>query len=574
MSIRATDKRGYYGVSNKTIVVDFGPPESPIVTFPADKMVISESEDEDADRAGVQLSVKGNAEPESLVKIAVTGGLTYEGVTAVSGKFVVDGVTIREHGVNTITITATDVADNQSAPTTLTIIKNDSPTIRFRSPRLGGGLNHVAIIRWDIADSDGDTTTAPTLSYRDGTNGPFVIIKKSIQGNTYDWDVSKLREGSGYQLKLETTDGVSPGVKIIGTTIDNTPPSVAPIKLPNTAFRESFTLNFVSEVSDTLSGIEYVEYAIQKERGAFSSALDDAKGVDGSWYTALITRGYLTKKAQATIKHPLQLTDGTYIVSVRSVDAAGNVSPVVTTKITIDTTPPHIGSFALSRGELVFYPRPSLSEPTGTSRFFIAEGDKLHIKLSLENDTQSATLYRSFSSATETPTSVSSNDDETMALVRETRSGLWEADGILSGIGLSELSVVAVDRLGNSSEKTPLGLLDIIESGRVTDEENHALSGARILVQAFNPDSGVFVDWDAAQFGLRATEETDANGHFSLLLPQGTYRLNVQKSGYGQLQSPVFEVVNPEYITPVFQMKTRVGLIGEIENILERISFF
>jgi len=118
---------------------------------------------------------------------------------------------------------------------------------------------------------------------------------------------------------------------------------------------------------DNASGIAHVEYSIDLE----------------NWFKASITTGYSGKKAAYRVRHPFELQDGEYNLSLRATDAAGNVSEITDPqRIVIDTIPPRIGGYTISYGDFILIPQGQSLE--------ISQNTEVKFTISLERDAKSA----------------------------------------------------------------------------------------------------------------------------------------------------------------------------------------
>ena len=549
VEVRATDERGYHGISTKVVIVDFGPPQKPQVTYPLLSAVIANTDDEDKERAGVQFTVRGKSEPHSIVEISVLGGIAAQGQTATSGEFVLPGVTLRNHGENALAVTATDIAGNTSSPHSLKIAYNNPPTIRFRTPRAGRGLNNLATVRFEVSDIDGDAVLPVTLSWRLGNSGPYQKLATNVKNDSVAWDVSKMTESKNYELKIDASDGTSVSALSQKFTIDNTPPNISLIPLPHTGMRKEFVLIMEGDASDELSGVEYVEYSINGKE----------------WYKGVITKGYLGKDAHFRVKHPFVLVDGKYTLQFRAVDGAGIVSLPRTQQLVVDTIPPHIGSFTLGAGTTLLSPTLSVNTKAGLPKFQSIAGESLLFGLSLEEDTASATLQ--ILKMTE-----SSEGGIYIPLTQDARTRLWFATIPIATAGEVLFRVSATDRLGNMTDGVEIGIVDVRVRGAVRDIGGAPIEGASVSVQVFNEDKQEFTPWNGKPYGLWDKKETNASGAYAILLPSGTYRLLVQKVGFERVRSSDFTIDVPQFVSPDFTLRPREGIRGMLENVIDFLS--
>ncbi|MFA4890605.1 MAG: Ig-like domain-containing protein [Candidatus Paceibacterota bacterium] len=522
---RAKDSRGFYGRAAKTVIVDFGPPAKPVVSSPKSLALITDKDDEDSGLAGIQFTVSGTAEPKSEVSV-VLGDAIFKATTNSEGAFAVHGVTLKQRNKNDFVVFATDKARNKSSEVNASVVYNNPPIVKFINPRQNRGLHGVADVQWGIEDIDSDSVAGVILSYRRG-NGSFSVLTKSASQNSFKWDVSDFQEGSGYQLKIEATDGITPTTSIIDIYIDNTPPEIEISPLNQTSFKKAFSLSARGTASDNLSGIEFIEYSV------------DGK----NWFKAVMASGYLGRNASFRISHPFALGDGEYNFGVRAVDAAGNVSRPKFQKITVDTTPPRIGSYTVSLGQMNFLPK--------NGSFEILSGSKVKLTISLEEDTAEAFL---------------TIGDNKINLSKNKATGLWEAELSFSLLGKLPLAITAADLLGNKITGKEIGSFNAIPAGKTS------VGGAKIYVSIWSEDNKSLIDWRADNYGGNNPTFSSENGEYKLALPAGKFQLLIQKTGFEKIKTNEFVLDEPSFINFDFTLIELKGVWGFIENIMEKIG--
>jgi hypothetical protein len=214
----------------------------------------------------------------------------------------------------------------------------------------------------------------------------------------------------------------------------------------------------------------------------------------------------------------------------------------------VDSTPPRIGSYTLSIGNILLFPQ-------GTT-FQIIEGAKIKFTISLETDTYQATLFI---------------NDQPIEL--EKNFNLWEKEISLAGAKEHKLSISAQDNLGNQITKKEIGFIQSIEKGQVLSSLNEPVNGAKITVFVFNDQNQSWNRWQAEAFGLRNPFLSQQNGEYELLLPEGKYYLTLQKTGFTRLRSSELAIADPSFINFDFSLEQREGLRGLLEDLLEKITF-
>lgn len=525
--VRGNDKRGLVGIVNKVITIDLTPPSTPSIRSPQEGVIVSDNDDLNEEKAGVQIEVTGKAEPNTKISI-INIENTSEGIVGENGDFALM-VDIKEKGVNILQVTSSDDAGNVSGQAQVTVTYNNPPFLNILWPREGGGLNHSSEIIFEIIDNELDAIEDSELSYRRVGEEATHSLARNMADNTLLWNVSNLEEGS-YELLLYASDGILEDTLVRHFIIDNTKPEVDQAVVASTVFTESVPLSADSSAQDELSGIEYVEYSVDAE----------------NWYKAIITDGYKETNAESTFTHPALLPDGKHIVSFRATDVAGNVSEETPAReIVVDTSPPRIGSFTLSTGLFTLFPE--------GRTFTILENTELLFTQSIERDAQSAHL---------------GVGDTEFPLQFE--AGLWNTEIRGLSLGTHSLTISATDSFGSVTDKKDIGILSVVQRGVVTFA-GESVFGASMNILTFIEEDKTWREWQAESYGLENPIVTSERGLYSILLPSGKYRILLQKQGFQRLRSSDFTIINPRFINFNFLLEERRGIRGFLENIIEKI---
>lgn len=539
LKLRAKDDRGMYGRGLKTLVVIFEPPKVPIVSSIKNGEVIDDTKDKNKNIAGIQIDIAGTSKPKNAVKIVSSGGI-FSSIADESGEFLVGGVTIKSHGKNVISAFAEDEAGNKSLPVEFFLIYNNPPVIKFLNPRAGRGINHKTSIDFSVTDVDGDNITKTVLSYKAPEEKNFRSLDINSVGNKFEFDVTNFKEGFGYELRLDSSDGISSASKTVQFYVDNTLPEIKinPTKEKN--FKKDFKFEASGSATDNLSGIEFVEYSLDEEH----------------WFKAVIGRGYLTNKAEFNIRHPFTLDDGEYEIKFRSVDSAGNQSPVWTETISVDTMPPRMGSFEFSYNGVPLYPENGIFE--------VVVGSVLEFRMSLEADTDEAAVML---------------NKNKINLNQDPATGLWVGKLVFDKSDEFSLQFNAKDEFGNHIEDKKIGGIIVSEKESVNilgakDGSILPVEGAKISTLIFSEDEQAFIKCPAESYGFANPTESDADGKYTLFLPAGKFTISIQKPGFVNLKTNEFSISNPKFINVPFLMKKREGVRGFIEDILDKFVIF
>jgi len=532
---RVKDSRALIGHTSHPIVIDTTAPSAPVVSFPRQGVVLGDESDADTSAAGLQTQVRGSAEAESTVTLKFEG--TTQTIRAgVDGSYVFRGITLTR-GTHDLMLTSKDEAGNTSATVVSRVTYDNAPEISFLEPKPSRGLKGLSTVSWRVSDLDNDTVRIIGLSYRRGT-GDFIALPVDTNANSFAWDVSRFAEAGDYELRLTATDGIATSTGTTGFYIDDTPPTLGSFTLTNSVVGKNGTISGDGSASDALSGIEYIEYAITP----LSVGSDEKK----EWYTGLITKGYLRKNAYFSIKSPTTLSDGSYEVSVRAVDAAGNTSVESTQKITVDTTPPRVGSFTATINGTQLSP-----DKDGNIDAY-ADTD-LSLGVSLEDDTASSSLTM---------------QGETYPLMLDIVSGLWVGTVHLKGEGIAPVTISAVDKLGNAIKDVRLGQISVVSPGKVLVQDGDSLeplAGVHIVVSELDQESG--------RYETMATDtETGADGAYIYILTQGSYKLVMREAGYRTVERDI--VLNrPTLVHESFTTQKLSAFQEFIQNITDYIRY-
>ena len=194
---------------------------------------------------------------------------------------------------------------------------------------------------------------------------------------------------------------------------DNNAPTVHPEVLPIKTVTVPY-LRLNGTASDDFSGVKAVEYSID----------------DSPWYRGIVGEGIETKSAKFKIDHPDKLADGLHRVGVRAIDRAGNASKVNTQNLSIDATPPRLGSFALRiNNNLIF--------PYEASKFGVPVGAELRLQVAITSRPKKVEFLV---------------NEKKVDIKGSSSSSLWESEFVFSGQSTT-LRLAAEDEVGNRNER-------------------------------------------------------------------------------------------------------------------------
>jgi hypothetical protein len=322
LSVTATDSAGNTSAAGMASYrLDTTPPPVPVVTL------------------SVPATSPGNVTaPQFAVTDANLGPVTYScsvlGATPVPNAAITCGATTTvdlsgpgRDGSYTLSVTATDVAGNTSAPSTATYVLDTTPppvpVVSLAVPASSPG--NVTSPQFTVTDTEaGDT-------YSCAVTGPTTVPGSAITcGATTTVDLSGAGRDGTYTLSVVAIDAAG-NTSAAGTalyTLDTTPPPRPIIMLSSPASSPSNDAEPSWTVSDT-----------NASPVTFSCTVTGPTVVPGS----AITCGTTT-----TVDLSGAGRDGTYILSIKATDSAGNLSSARTATYILDTTPPPVPGVLLS----------------------------------------------------------------------------------------------------------------------------------------------------------------------------------------------------------------------------------
>ena len=187
---------------------------------------------------------------------------------------------------------------------------NRAPSVSISAPKPADRLRAKFDLKWKGQDPDGDTLVYDLSQSADGGK-TWQDIKKAVDGDTYAWDTTSLRDGA-YLLRVTASDRPSnPGTAKEDDArqlvwVDNTPPTVVVLRS---------TLNVTPQ-------------KVAKFRGGAEDALSALRGVDyrvdsGKWRAAAVEGLIGTQEVSFSVETDA-LGGGDHTVTVRAFDQAGN----------------------------------------------------------------------------------------------------------------------------------------------------------------------------------------------------------------------------------------------------------
>ena len=275
-----------------------------------------------------------------------------------------------------LSVKVTDFANNteQEDNVSVVTVDNTEPSVNLRSP-LNGSFNSGDLL-FNASSNDGGVSGIDFVEFgyvKNGSSAQLVWLKSTDDGAdgywTYSLDTQTQTLDDGYyNVSVRSTDKAANSNRIDNAAqviIDNTAP-VIDFTSP-AAGNYSRTIEFVAQAEDPLSGVKNLSFGYRHSDDLETTWIVAEKVAD-SWIASL-----------NTLDPGLNLSEGSYSLSVRSSDLAGNekVSLDVVT-INVDNTPTDVSFVAPAEGNysgnLSFRARPKVPEEVKLVEFGYSTG--------------------------------------------------------------------------------------------------------------------------------------------------------------------------------------------------------
>jgi hypothetical protein len=166
-------------------------------------------------------------------------------------------------------------------------------------------------ITWEATDPNEDELEY-SIYFRNGTHGPWILMKDKLKDPTYDWETRSVGDGR-YEIKVEASDVAAnpPAAGKVASrvsdpvVIDNTAPVVGDVKTEVAGADATISLKVV----DRTTTVARLEYSID-------SSTD--------WQSVLPSDKIADSPEEAYQFVVSKLTNGTHQITVRASDAKGN----------------------------------------------------------------------------------------------------------------------------------------------------------------------------------------------------------------------------------------------------------
>lgn len=234
---------------------------------------------------------------------------------------------------------------------------------------------------------------------------------------------------------------------------------------------------------------------------------------------------------------PGKFDDGNYLIKFRAKDSTGNTGYSRTVVLIIDRLPPQVGS-------ALFHLGPMILEPNSSGYIYSIAGMEVGVVLG----------------AVGGPIKMDLNyGTKKFSMVKNEESALWRGILSISNADTFDIRVGSIDGAKNETERD-IGRMVVLSPGKITDNKNIPVVGAKIKVYVFEKNLNDFVLWESLPYLQTNPQETNQDGEYKLILPAGRYFLEVESFGKRKLRSEIFEVGLP---TPIDQnFKLERSLLG------------
>ena len=338
VSVRSTDFSGNFNLSANAgqIVIDNAKPEVSLVApvegavFNGNLNFLAASTDA---TSGVQLVEFGYTIPRGQVQW-IEGSESVDGYW--NATLDASALTSSGDGVYLLSVRSTDFAGNENEFPNVVEVTRDStmqddsaPSVSLISPSAGnvsGTLDLIAVVY------DG-LSTVDTVSFGHATGGGSVTWTTGTEGASGYWsaelDTTALVDGTVYSLSVNATDSAgytNESLNIIEILVDNSLPAIT-LVAPLEGDEITGELLFNASVDDVNTGVAFVEFGYAPAGGRFTW-LNGTENADDYWTFTLDT---------------MDFAEGTYDVSVRATDFAGNgVELADPVEVIIDNSAPEL----------------------------------------------------------------------------------------------------------------------------------------------------------------------------------------------------------------------------------------
>ncbi len=392
-----------------------------------------------------------------------------------------------------------------------------------------GRIDYGTTTSYGSFDTDSTSSTSHSISLSSlsaSTTYHFRITSiDSSQNSIQSSDNSFTTAAAGATVTVTTT--------VTTTTLVTPSPSPTPVPdttPPKIEFLTDFLQNY--ESTPTIEG-----------------NTTDARGIAGVEYSVDEGKNWLP--AETNFKtgdlivnfafRPIGLEDGNYQILVRSTDTSGNVQTSKPQVLVIDRLPPQIGAGIFSTG-------PQIIDSGEDGIVDTLVGVKIKLTFSAVGGPTEIKLVA---------------NDISFAATRNIENGFWSATLDFPTPGIYKINAHAIDGAGNNIQQE-LSVINVLPNGNIKSMNGRTINDSRISVYYFDNDLQRFNLWNGDGYGQENPQDAP-QGKYSLMLPPGTYYIQINSSFYRTLKTNIFTIKNTSIVNSNFELEEkRAFVLGPI----------
>jgi peroxiredoxin len=460
----------------------------------------------------IQVSTGANESPTANWKVEANDVMSSGGVTSCGGSLgtEISGMTDVEAPIISDLITISEV--------TSTSVKISWTTNEVATSEIFYSANDA----YDLEKKDLTLKTNHGLTL-DGltvnTSYYFYVVSTDGGGNSsssnfasFTTAVTNSNVGTTQTIVVTTTTTTSSPTPTSRPLVD----TVAPVVNISTDFSKPF------KIAPTINGKAIDGGAVNVGVVGVEYSLDNGKN-----WLPVDSIDNVGKKSVSFEFTPVGLDDGNYLIKMRAKDSTGNVGLSKTYTMVIDRLPPQVGGSLFTLG-------PMILKPDSSGNIYSIAGMEIKVILSAVGGPINMDLFF---------------DLDKFSLVKNEESGLWSGLINTGKIGTFQLVTKSIDGAKNETERK-LSKIVALKAGKIVDENNKAISKARIKIYTFEKSQNDFTLWESEPYMQTNPQESDENGEYRLILPPGKYYLEIEVRGKRKLRSEIFEL---QTATPINQ---------------------
>jgi hypothetical protein len=463
-----------------------------------------------------------------VINTTLSGGET--------GDFTI-GVTAGNNGVSsaafTILSSATSGGDDPTTCTgdsSVSISGNTQAILNISNVRVSTN-DSSATLSW----STGGNTTG-LVDYGTSTSYGSQATDSNLSAS-HSVSLSGLSASTTYHFRITSTDSNQNSVQSSDNTfITGSTGAVTTVTTTTTTIKNVVQIKEVKDTTPPSVSISSELKGVYASSPEIEGKASDDGGIAEVLYSVDEGKNWLhvnigtigAKKVNFTFSPEIH-EDGNYEIILKAIDSSGNEKVGTASTVVIDRLPPLAGGVVLSVG-------PQIITPNASGALVVLAG--LSSKLTF--------------SAVGGPTAITiSVGDHSFKANKNFENGLWSV--ILENLDMGTYSVVAheIDGANNKTDQE-LSNLIVLPGGNIT-LNNQKVTVAELAVYFYDPQTLTFSLWDASEY-QQENPQRISNGSYKLLLPPGTYYIEVTAPFTKSLISNIFTVQASNPITTNFNV--------------------